>query len=961
MRYEDDPRPVVFLAFSNSAGDHEDHLDHLAREYSGLRKVLEGGTRSYVVVDHAAASAADVFHTFLRPELRHRIAVFHFAGHADGYGLLMQELAGRREVAHAGGLAAFLGQQRGLHLVFLNGCATQGQVAALLGAGIPLVVATSQEVHDEPATAFAIHFYTRLAAGDDVATAFGAATAMTTTTHGIEPGGTAVVPPADRGHGGPWRLYEAMEGAARWGLRDAADPCASLPKVPEARLPSSPYRDLLWFGREHAELFFGRCHEIRRLHDLVTESSAASDPIILLYGQSGVGKSSLIEAGLVPRLLSSGATAVLSTRRDPQIGLLGTIEEAIGRPMQQGWIGREIGDGKPLVVILDQVEEAFTRTLAGGSSGAAELDELLEALVRGFMTPDTWPQGKLLLSFRKEWLADVVERLRDRSLPHTTVFVEPLQRAGIVQAITGPTRTPGLRRKYGLTIPEDEDLPDLIALDLLHDPKSPLAPTLQVLLTAMWKEATTRDPATPRFTKQLYHDLRHRGLHLDDFLERRLEAIRARSEEFVASGLALDVLAFHTTPLGTAAQRSHDEVAKAYRHRGDAPQLVQALEDEYLLADPPGAAEAGRSGRRLAHDTLGPLIRHRFERSDAPGQRARRILEARTADWVAATEGPPLDRHDLAVVERGAHGMRARTELEERLVASSHEHDRTRRRWAVVIGGAVGAGAAVAVVQVLMDMLVGSTPPSFQVLPRLVAAAVWPSLLVACLIGGMYTAEWLRHGTRRRARPAPERAMFARSPGWPMALLGAAGFGLASHVLNSGGGAVFLAFTPVGWSSLAPLWVTMPFLIGLGLAASLRIDMRLRDLGRWGWRLGIAVTTTMAAQVVTNTIDGPIATRYSMFLLREPSYDWGLCAWLQSTFAIGAFSCALLPEAALLAVALTVGMTFGTIMAFDATSAHRDPRERSEADATATQLHRGDPNTDPPAHRDAVDEPHGVP
>ena len=45
--------------------------------------------------------------------------------------------------ADAAGLAAFLGQQRGLQLVFLNGCSTQAQVKGLLEAGVGVVIATA--------------------------------------------------------------------------------------------------------------------------------------------------------------------------------------------------------------------------------------------------------------------------------------------------------------------------------------------------------------------------------------------------------------------------------------------------------------------------------------------------------------------------------------------------------------------------------------------------------------------------------------------------------------------------------------------------------------------------------------------------------------------------------------------------------------------------------------------------
>ena len=70
-------------------------------------------------------------------------------------------------VAHAEGLATFLGQRRNLQLVFLNGCSTRAQAAGLLEAGVAAVIATARAIEDAVAREFAAAFYTELAAGRD--------------------------------------------------------------------------------------------------------------------------------------------------------------------------------------------------------------------------------------------------------------------------------------------------------------------------------------------------------------------------------------------------------------------------------------------------------------------------------------------------------------------------------------------------------------------------------------------------------------------------------------------------------------------------------------------------------------------------------------------------------------------------------------------------------------------------
>lgn len=88
---------------------------------------------------------------------RDDLALFLFSGHAGRDELLLGDGA-----AQAGGLAQMLGQCPKLKLVFLNGCSTEGQVARLLEAGVPAVIATSAPVNDRKATFFSIRFFEAL-------------------------------------------------------------------------------------------------------------------------------------------------------------------------------------------------------------------------------------------------------------------------------------------------------------------------------------------------------------------------------------------------------------------------------------------------------------------------------------------------------------------------------------------------------------------------------------------------------------------------------------------------------------------------------------------------------------------------------------------------------------------------------------------------------------------------------
>jgi eukaryotic-like serine/threonine-protein kinase len=71
----------------------------------------------------------------------------------------------------------------------------------------------------------------------------------------------------------------------------------------------SPFRGLLPFEERHSQVFFGREAEVEELVERLR-----SEPIIPVVGASGVGKSSFIHAGVVPRLKAQTAWTVLSLR-----------------------------------------------------------------------------------------------------------------------------------------------------------------------------------------------------------------------------------------------------------------------------------------------------------------------------------------------------------------------------------------------------------------------------------------------------------------------------------------------------------------------------------------------------------------------------------------------------------------------------------------------------------------------
>jgi len=676
--------PIVVLAFANDQEGRR-YLRDLPAEMRQLRGLIKEAERNGLCRLELLPNATlgQIFDVFTRN--RDQVAILHYAGHADSGRLLLESSAAGGAPAHAEGLAVFLGQHRGLQLVFLNGCSTRTHIALLLKSGVAAVIATARAINDVMAREFAVAFYTELASGAPLRAGYEAARGRVMATHDKDPGpyyqkrelksesSAADVEPGDD-DGFPWEFRTGTELAERFSLPDAAsNPEFGLPSLPERDLPEVPFRHLSWFTAEHAEVFFGRGHQIRELYDQVTD--AGSPPILLLYGASGVGKSSLLDAGLVPRLEAVG-DVVQYRRRDECKGLLGTLRDALhlaGKQtaLDQGWRAEEARLGKPLVVFLDQVEEVFTRP---DPARPHELDEFLEALAAALHDREARPRGKLVLGFRKEWLAELDRRMAEAKLARNAVFLKPLDRRGIIEAIRGPARPGRLQRKYRLEI--EEGLPEVIADNLLADAGSALASTLEVLLNKMWERARQAHPDQPRFDRALYETLKAEGYLLKDVLDEGLREVCHWNSAVEQSGLALDVLAYHTTDLGTAAQRCRGELYQMYAHQVQVLEgLLTRCKDKYLLIEADQQTDAFVRSTRLAHDLLAPLVQHRFRLSVAPGQRARRLLENRAPEWQDGKTGPVFDRTDLVTIDGGASGMRVPTADENRLVEASRQAD----------------------------------------------------------------------------------------------------------------------------------------------------------------------------------------------------------------------------------------------------------------------------------------------
>jgi hypothetical protein len=218
-----DTTPVVLLAFAN---DPDEYLKNIRRERQGVFAALRAANdrRSINVYKEEETSTEQLFALFR--DYADRVAIFHYGGHASGSGLRLEAVSGAAEQADAVGLAQLLGMQKSLQLVFLNGCATQGQVETLLAAGVRAVIATAVPIDDAMATEFAEQFYGALGTGANIGRAFATARSFITTRYGAGKtvgtfrGSLNVAKQAPVEAGLTWGLYlaDGADGVLDWAL-----------------------------------------------------------------------------------------------------------------------------------------------------------------------------------------------------------------------------------------------------------------------------------------------------------------------------------------------------------------------------------------------------------------------------------------------------------------------------------------------------------------------------------------------------------------------------------------------------------------------------------------------------------------------------------------------------------------------------------------------------------------------
>src|SRR5262245_27082990 len=130
--------------------------------------------------------------------------------------------------------------------------------------------------------------------------------------------------------------------------------------------PACPFKGLVPFDEADAQFFFGRERLIEELLPRLTEA-----PLLLISGPSGIGKSSLVRAGLLSRL-TEARQVVIRPGEHPAADLA----RALGGELPQALAG--LRPRERLLLAVDQLEEIFALSVTEDER-LAFVDALMEA------------------------------------------------------------------------------------------------------------------------------------------------------------------------------------------------------------------------------------------------------------------------------------------------------------------------------------------------------------------------------------------------------------------------------------------------------------------------------------------------------------------------------------------------------------------------------------------------------
>jgi WD40 repeat protein len=268
---------------------------------------------------------------------------------------------------------------------------------------------------------------------------------------------------------------------------------AAWPDLAERALPPCPYRGLHPFRVSDAALFAGRDELTERLMQEVRRR-----PLVAVVGPSGSGKSSIVFAGVIPRLDHEGGWVSLGMRpsqgSSPLFALAAALapvlepdQSEVERLTTAGALDAALREGRlddvvdrvlarsqasHALIVVDQMEELFTR-------GQDEVEAFVSGVLAALRRPSHQPDGPLtvVLTLRADFLSNALQNPQLAEALENSVFTIGQMRAEQMRAAIEQPLPPGVAYQSGLV--------ERILDDVGDEPGR--LPLLEFALTLLWE------------------------------------------------------------------------------------------------------------------------------------------------------------------------------------------------------------------------------------------------------------------------------------------------------------------------------------------------------------------------------------------------------------------------------------------------------------------------------------------
>ncbi len=437
----------------------------------------------------------------------------------------------------------------------------------------------------------------------------------------------------------------------------------------------SPFKFLDSYTKEDREIFFGRDKETDELYRRLFESK-----VLLVYGESGTGKSSLVNCGLINRLRDSEFMPMNIRRGDNILESLSAaihllLKESSPRQLLTALLYkkaiREAADdiNKQLIFIFDQFEEVF---IFGSKEEKQSLVQVLKVLVESDIN------CRFIFIFREEYFSDIAEF--EKHIPDflsNRIRIEKMDRSSAIAAIKGSCSVNDIQFEEGFAESLLKKLnPDTTGIELTY---------LQIFLDRIFNIAIRDESGSPTlsFTVDLIEKAGNVSDLLGSFLDDQISLSGSPDKELI-------ILKSFVSYKGTKRLLNLSEVkdyantlGEAVREK-DVTEIIASLVQLRILCD-----KDENEYYELRHDALAAKIFEKISASEVEILEVRQFIESAYYFW--KKHNVLLSEEDLRYIDPFEKRLSLSEELISflRLSRETFNNKRTRRRKVLLSGSII--------------------------------------------------------------------------------------------------------------------------------------------------------------------------------------------------------------------------------------------------------------------------------